>query len=170
MGAILAMVGCHGDNSQAPAAPAPVAHRAPAPAKKGPTPEEQTAGMVEAAVPGKSVVPVSLKFELAQRPVVGRTVTLALAVLPQIPADTATIQWVESPSLKVEAAAADLSFANVQPTEVYRREIKVTPAADGVFFLSLNVSLKHDEIVESKAFTVPIIVLSEKEFAANGKH
>ena len=168
--AVLAMAGCHGENSQAPAVTAPLTRRAPAPVKKGPTPEEQTAGMVEAATAGKSAVPVELKFDLAQRPVAGRRVLLNLALLPQIPADTATIQVADSPGLQVEAVAADLTIAGVDPAGVYRREITVTPSGEGIFFLGLSVTLKHDELIETRAFTVPLIVISDKEYAANGKH
>jgi hypothetical protein len=167
---MLAMAGCHGDNSQAPAAAPTVARKAPAAVKKGPTPEEQTAGMVEAATSGRSTVPVELKFELAQRPVAGRHVVLNLALLPQIAADTAAIQFADTPGLQVEAPAAALSHAKLDAAQVYRSEIKVTPASEGIFFLGITVTLKHDETVETRAFTVPIIVLSEKEFAANAKH
>jgi hypothetical protein len=34
----------------------------------------------------------------------------------------------------------------------------VTPAVDGVLLLSLTVALKHDEISESRAFYIPLIV------------
>jgi len=34
----------------------------------------------------------------------------------------------------------------------------VTPMADGVLLLSLTVSLKHDEMTESRAFSIPLIV------------
>ncbi|MGO9329621.1 MAG: hypothetical protein ACLQJ0_16050 [Steroidobacteraceae bacterium] len=34
----------------------------------------------------------------------------------------------------------------------------MTPDAQGVLFVTLNVSLKHDQMTESRAFLVPIIV------------
>ena len=42
--------------------------------------------------------------------------------------------------------------------QVYRQSIKVTPTADGVLLLGLTVSLKHDDMTESRAFSVPLIV------------
>jgi hypothetical protein len=41
---------------------------------------------------------------------------------------------------------------------VYRQSVKVTPTADGVLLLGLTVSLKHDEMIESRAFSIPLIV------------
>jgi hypothetical protein len=34
----------------------------------------------------------------------------------------------------------------------------VTPTADGVLLLGLTVSLKHDDMTESRAFSIPLIV------------
>jgi len=34
----------------------------------------------------------------------------------------------------------------------------VTPTVDGVLLLGLTVSLKHDEITESRGFSIPLIV------------
>jgi hypothetical protein len=41
---------------------------------------------------------------------------------------------------------------------VYRQSIQVTPTADGVLLLSLAISLKHDELTESRVFSIPLIV------------
>lgn len=169
--AMLGLAACHGDSNPVPVAVPTFAHKAQAPVKKpGPTPEEQTAGMVEAATAGKSTVPVELKFDLAERPLAGHPLTLNLALLSQISADSATLQVAEAPGLQLAPGGAVLSIQNVGPLGVYRHEVQVTPAAEGIFFLGVTVSLKHDEITESRAFSVPIIVLSEKELAANAKH
>jgi hypothetical protein len=41
---------------------------------------------------------------------------------------------------------------------VYRQVVKVSPAAAGVLLLNLTVSLKHDEMTESRVFSIPLIV------------
>jgi hypothetical protein len=42
---------------------------------------------------------------------------------------------------------------------VYRQSVKVSATAEGVLLLNLTLSLKHDEISESQAFSIPIIVV-----------
>ena len=44
------------------------------------------------------------------------------------------------------------------PAQVYRHSIKVTPTADGLYLLTLSVSLQHDQTTESRVFAVPILV------------
>jgi len=154
-----AIAGCHRDSSQAPPAnPAPQGPAAPAAAARKPKPQESTAGMVEAASQGKSQTPVTLKFDLLQRPTVGQPLEIAIALLPQIPASPATIDVSGSQGLQLAAGDAQIGFPSVEPAKVYRRSIVVTPAAEGVLFVTLNVSLKHDEVTESRVFSVPIIV------------
>ncbi len=80
--------GCNRDSSDVPAAKPQPKVRAPTVAvPHGPTPQELTAGMVEASTQGKSQTPVSVKFDLRQRPVQGEPLEIALAVLPQSPGE-----------------------------------------------------------------------------------
>jgi hypothetical protein len=154
-----AIAGCHGDSSQAPPAkPAPQGQPAPAAAARKPKPQESTAGMVEAASQGKSQAPVALKFDLLQRPAVGQPLEIAIALLPQIAASPARIDVSGSEGLQLAAGDAQIEFPSVEPAQVYRRSIVVTPVNEGVLLVTLSVSLKHDEMTESRAFSVPIIV------------
>ena len=66
--------------------------------------------MVEAAVQGKSQVPVELKFDLLQRPVQGQPLEIAIALLPQIAARSATIAVTGSDGLQLEPADDSSSF------------------------------------------------------------
>jgi hypothetical protein len=155
----LAAVGaCHRD-SDAPPAPAP-APRATVPvvANKGPGAEQLTAGMVEAASQGKSQLPVKLKFELQQRPTLGQPLDIDIAVLPQINGSPAGIQVAGGEGLTVVPGANQVDLPAVEAGQVYRQSVKVTPTADGVLVLNLTVSLKHDDMTESRAFSIPLIV------------
>jgi hypothetical protein len=148
---------CHRDEQPASqAAPAP-ARRAPVPVQRAASPRESTLGMVEAASQGKSQMPVALKFDLLQRPVAGQPLEVALALLPQIAGGPATIDVTGSEGVQL-SSGAQITFATVEPEQVYRRSITVTPTAEGVSFVSLNVTLKHDEMTESRVFSVPLIV------------
>jgi hypothetical protein len=155
---LAALTACHRNSGTAPA-PKSTAHvKAPAALPSGPTAREQTATMVEAATVGKSQVPVSLKFEVLQRPVQGQPLEIAIALLPHIPAHPAIIEATGSEGVQMGAGEHQIEFAEVEPEQVYRHSIKLTPTAEGVFLLTLNVSLKHDQMADSRVFSVPIIV------------
>jgi hypothetical protein len=156
--AIALLTACHGDSSQAPVA-SPTPHlRAPVPAKRGPTPEELTTGMVEAATVGKSTVPVAVKFDVSAQPVVGQPLDVVVAVMPQIAADPAVLVVTGSDGLQVAPGGGPIEMPSVEPTQVYRHSIKMIPTAEGVQLINLSVSLKHDDITETRAFAVPVIV------------
>jgi len=155
---VLALAACHREsNPAAVERPAPAAS-APTLAKRGPTPDELTTGMVEAVTIGKSAVPVALKFDLPQRPVVGRPLEVVIAVMPQVAANSAVVQATASAGLQIAANAASIAMPALDPTQVYRFSIPVTPTGDGVQLLGLTVSLKQEDDTESRSFSIPIIV------------
>jgi len=158
--AAVAVGACHGDSgTPAAAAAAPTSPlKTAAPVKKGPSAADQTAGMVEAAAQGASTVPVQLKFNLPQKPQIGKALQVDIAVMPQIAASPAAIQINGAEGLEVAADASKIEIPTVQGGEVYRQSLKVTPTVDGVLLLGLTVSLKHDEITESRGFSIPLIV------------
>jgi hypothetical protein len=149
---------CGGDSKPADSAKPNAAPSAPATVKKASGSADQAAGMVSAVGIAKSTVPVALKFELGGRPKIGEPLTINLAVLPQVAADSALIQVIDSEGLDTSAVGAGVPFAKLEPGNSYKEIISVTPTKAGVLLLGLNVILKHDEISESRAFSVPIIV------------
>jgi hypothetical protein len=114
--------------------------------------------MVEAVTLGKSTAPVAVKFDLPQRPAVGKRFDLVIAVLPQIAANSAMVQVSGSEGLQLAPNLAPIEISSLDPTQVYRLSIPVTPTADGVHLLGLSVSLKQDDTAESRSFSVPVIV------------
>jgi hypothetical protein len=156
--AAAATTACHRE----PETPQPVVVKPrvtiPVVAKKGPTPEQLTAGMVEAASQGKSQLPVKLKFDLPQKPTLGQALDIDLAVMPQIDANGADLQVTGGDGLTVAPGAAQIALAALEAGQVYHQTVKVTPGADGVLVLGLVISLKHDEMTESRAFSIPLIV------------
>jgi hypothetical protein len=156
---VAALGACNRDSGSTPAAQ-PVAHikaHAPAAPKPGATAAEQTAGMVQAASQGKSLVPVELKFDIAQRPKVGQPLEINLALIAQIAASPATIQVTGADDVSVAQGANQFDIPSAEAGEVYRETVNVTPNAEGVVVLGVTVSLKHDEIVDQRAFSIPII-------------
>jgi hypothetical protein len=158
--AIAASAACHRQSGTAPAAPVkPKAGvRAAAATQGGPSPEELTAEMVEAVVQSKSQAPINLKFDLLQRPVGGQPLEIAIALLPQIAARSATVSVTGSDGLKLDPGEDQFEFPAVEAAQVYRHSIKVTPTADGLYLLTLSVSLQHDQVSDSRVFSVPILV------------
>ncbi len=154
---VAALGACHGDSGAPPQAASTPHIRAPLPAKKGPTAAELTAGMVEAVSQGKSQLGVQLKFGLRQKPTVGQPLDVDIAVTPQIDAGAAEIRITGGDDLTVAEGANQIELPNVQADEVYRQSFKVTPTAEGVLLLGLTVSLKHDEMTESRTFSIPVI-------------
>jgi hypothetical protein len=154
---VMTVTGCH-RNSGTPAPTPKPQVSAPVVVKKGPNAEEQTAGMVEAASQGKSQAPVKVKFALEQRPTLGQPLDIDLAVMPQIDASSADIQIVGGTGLGLPAGSNHIELLTLEAGHVYRQNVKVTPNLDGVLLLSLTVLLKHDEIAESRIFSIPLIV------------
>jgi len=160
--AIAASAGCHRESGTAPTVQAKpkTGVRAAGPSEHGPTPQGLTKGMVEAVVQGKSQVPITLKFDLLERPVEGQPLEVAIALLPQIAARSATVSVAASDGLKLEPGAEQFEVTGIEAAQVYRHSIKVTPAADGLYLLTLSVTLQHDQTSDSRVFSVPILVAS----------
>src|ERR1700679_282350 len=157
--AVMALAACNRDSAWTPPAN-PVSHvrpKAPFAAAPAATAAEQTAGMVQAASQGKSVVPVELKFDIAQRPKVGQPLDITLALIAQIAASPATIQVSGADDVSVAAPANQFEIPSAEAGQVYRQTVNVTPNAEGVVLLGVTVTLKHDEIVDQRAFSIPII-------------
>ena len=157
--AVMALAACGRDTGPAPEAPAAPHVKAAPVVKRGPSPEELTAGMVEAVTIGKSTVPVNVKFDIAEAPVVGRPVEVVVAVMPQVSADHAVLTVTPSAELPFPAGAdGPIEMPSVEPDQVYRLNVKLTPAVEGVQLLNLSVALQHDDVTESRVFSIPVIV------------
>lgn len=157
--AIAGLAACHRNPGGAPAAPPkPKAGIHTAAPTQGSNPQEVTAGMVEAVAQGKAQGPIEVKFDLLERPMQGQPLDVAIALLPQTSARSATVVVTSSDGLKVDQGGAQFEFPAVEAAQVYRHSIKVTPATEGFYLLTLSVSLQHDQTSDSRVFSVPILV------------
>jgi hypothetical protein len=156
--ALALIAGCQRQSGDAKSQNPGVRHKAPVALQRGPTAQELTAGMVEAATQGKSQTPVGLKFDVLQKPVQGEPLEIALALLPNEAASVVTVDVTGPDALQVPAADTRFEFASVEPAQVYRRSIRLTPTADGVFLLTLTVNLQHDQLADTRVFSLPLIV------------
>ncbi len=159
LGGIVAVAGCHGDSGQSSAGSRSNPAKKHAAVHRPMSADEQTADMVEAATVGKSTAPVELKFSLGRPPAVGQVQAVSLALIVNIPADSATVQIADSSSgLAIADADRQYAIQNPVPGTVYRHDFTVTPTADGLGIVPLTVELHHDEISETKKFALPLIV------------
>ena len=152
------LAACNRDAANALIGKVSTAPKTPQIAKRGPNAEQQTAGMTLAVGIGKAALPLQLKFELANRPQAGQALDINLALLPQIPADAAIIQVSPSDGVEVPNAMSQLSVSALDEGGVYRETLSVTPTKDGILLVGVNLTLKHDDIEETKGYSVPIIV------------
>jgi hypothetical protein len=162
--AIAGSAACHRDqgaSSPTRAAKPKAGVHAAAPNQSGPNPQELTAGMVEAVAQGKAPGAVDLKFDLLERPVPGQPLDVAIALLPQTAARSATVAVTGSDGLKVDPGEAQFEFPAVEAAQVYRHSIKVTPTSEGFYLLTFAVSLQHEQTSDSRVFSVPILVGSD---------
>jgi len=160
--ASLAVLAACGDKSAPASASQPTAAPgATLSAKKRATLDDQTAGMVSAVGLGKSALPVVVKFALTSRPKANEPLAIDIAVTPQIAAESLLVQVMPSDGLNTSAVGPDLTLSSVDAGGVYRHNFTVTPGQSGVLLLGLNVSLKHDEITESRVFSIPVFIADE---------
>jgi hypothetical protein len=155
--AMLLLAACHGDSNQAPQVSVAQQAKTQAAVKHGPTPDELTTGMVEAVTLDKSAVPVDVKFDLPERPVMGHPLEIVIAVMPHV-AGSAALQITGSDGLQLAPGVGTVQIPAVEPTQAYRVTIATTPTAEGVQLLGLSVSLTHDDTTETRSFSVPVIV------------
>jgi hypothetical protein len=166
---VLMLAACHGDSGSTPATTAtPHVKKAPT-VKPGPTPQELTAGMVEAVALGKSSVPLSVKFDLPHRPTVGQPLDVVVALLPQA-IGAASVAVTSSEGLQLAPEMRHIDIPAVEPSQAYRMTIPLTPTADGVQLLNLEISLSHDDSTDTRSFSVPVIVYSAADELAAAKH
>jgi hypothetical protein len=152
---------CGGNSTPSSATPSSSAAKAPSAAKKRAATDDQMGAMVGAVGLGKSTLPVLVKFELKSRPKANEALPIDIAVTPQIAADSLVVQVMPSDGLNTSAVGPDLAVGPVDAGGVYRQSFSVTPGQTGILLLGLNVSLKHDEITESRVFSVPVFIVDE---------
>ena len=94
---------------------------------------------------------------------VGQPVEVVIAVMPQISADRAVLAVEASTELPFPPdTGGPIEMPAVEPDQVYRHNVKIIPAAEGVQLLSLSVALRHDDVMESRIFSIPLIVAGRR--------
>jgi hypothetical protein len=157
--AVLLGTACQKDSNPVSASgnPSPTVKKTPAPVKKGPTAEELTAGMVQAAPQGKSPLALEMKFDLGSRPQVGKPLDVNVALIPQMAGGPASLQ-VTGLTGFTSAEAGAFEIPEVEPGQVYRHTLKLTPSSEGLQVVNVSVSVKNEDVSDTKVFSIPVIV------------
>ena len=160
---VLTLVACNGDSGGESASSAVSVHapKSSQTTKSGPTREEQTAGMVLAASPSRSAAVGELKFDIHSRPLAGVPLNIDMVLLPTLDAQTLTLQLTGSDGLAITAGDESQTFTDVSRLQVYRKSATVTPAAEGVYFLTVMAVFRNADSSDARTYSIPIIAASD---------
>lgn len=152
LAALVALAGCSGD-------PAGNAAASAQPVREAPASSDPVAQMVAAVPSGGPASLVDLRFELTSRPVAGRPVDLAVAVLPVVDNMRGFRVVFESNDLvEVRGGGEFVSGGPPRRGSAYLHTISVLPRRDGVAYLSAVVLVDQDGVSVGRSFAIPLIV------------
>ncbi len=116
------------------------------------------ADMVLAVTPAGDAAPVSLKFRLESRPLVGSAVRVEVLLIPSADAQISHLHAFFSggDSLQVQS---DRGFdaEELQPKQVLRHEFTIVPQQEGVLRLQATVDIQQGDGEITRTFTIPVI-------------
>jgi predicted small lipoprotein YifL len=147
--AIFSLAGCGSKDAEAPVAVKQLKHEQ--------EPDDPTAKMARAVTIGKSNVPVNLKYEILNKPIVGTPVEIELALIPTFGADSMTIGLAGSEGLTVSTDAAP-TIDVVKAAQVERIKFSVQAQEAAVYYVTVTATLYTAGTSSARAFAVPIIM------------
>jgi hypothetical protein len=140
--------------------PASATHTAPRPKSAAASANTTDPDMVAAVSASGSGPPISVKFRLDSKPVVGRPTQLVLALIPT--------EGIESSHIHGAFLAADgllvqspKSFDVDVPHggDLVQQEVTVVPQRDGVLSLSASVVIDYENTSLSRTYVIPLIAI-----------
>ncbi len=152
---VAAFAGCSREpqNAQAPTTATPST-----PSKTAAESDAALKRMVSGVSAGKNDATVDLKFELKARPQVGQPLTIEVALLPKLVAETMRVTYIATDALAVQPVTLPGEFHNVQAGSVYHHEVSVIPRDNGVYYVSAVVLLDSDTGSVARTFAIPVVV------------
>jgi hypothetical protein len=153
---VTVLVGC----SREPASDKAQAAATPAVAVSAKSPEIDAAlkRMVSGVSPTKDESTIELKFELKDRPQLGQPLTISIALLPKLSANTMRVTYISTDALTVQPGGAPAEYRDVLPGNVYQHELSVVPRDNGVYYVSAVVLLDSDTGSVARTFAIPVVV------------
>jgi hypothetical protein len=120
--------------------------------------EKKTADMVHGVSPGKATAPVDLKFSLTAKPELGAPLAIDIALLATGVSDSMALSVQASDGLDVDPTTSVSTFPKSQVGSLYRHQIKVTPRADGVYYVNVLVTTAVTGGPQTRSFSIPLLV------------
>lgn len=156
--ALIAGCGSGSDTS----APTPAAaDKPPEPAAATPTEPakpDPTAGMANAVGTGKPGAPVSLKYDLLSKPVVGQPVEVDLAIVPTAPIALLKTSVTGMEGLSLGGTESITDVENPSFDEPTRFRFTVTPNENGMFYVTVMLSVTSTGAEQFRSFSIPLVV------------
>jgi hypothetical protein len=152
---LLALCAC-GSSS----APTTATHTAPHSKAAPATSKTTDADLVSAVSAGGSGPPISVKFRLDTKPVVGRPTQLVLALIPSEGIETSHIHGALQPAEGL-LLQSPKSFDVEVPAGVdsVQQDVTVVPQRDGVLSLSASVVVDYENTSLSRTYVIPLIAV-----------
>jgi hypothetical protein len=88
---------------------------------------------------------------------VGQPLDINVALILQAAGGPASLQITNASGFAAPEAGA-IDIPDMEPGEVYRHTLKLTPRSEGLLLVGLTVSMKHDDVTDAKVFSIPVIV------------
>lgn len=158
VGGLLALTGCGSAPSDSTAASAT---KAKAVTTASPS---DLADMVSAVSPAGSAPPISMKFRLQARPLVGSPVQLTLALIPDPNAGVSSIHVSLQPGegiLMQSESDRTLRFDDLKDGNSLQQTVTLVPQQAGVLSLTATVVVELDSGSLARTFAVPLIAVPD---------
>jgi hypothetical protein len=111
-----------------------------------------------AAVGGdKSAVPVEVRFELHQRPEIGKPVELDIQVTPTAPLGRLVTSFHAEDGLAIEEGGSASETDRPAPGVPLSRALTIVAQRDGIFYVSATVLVDLGADSVARTFTIPVI-------------
>jgi hypothetical protein len=152
---------------------ASVTHPAPPAVKKAPDATQLAlANMVSAVRSGKTFGDIELKFDLRDRPVVGESVDIDLALIPGTELDRVYAVFQAGDGLELTKGGKTPEIAHPAVGVPISHSLTVVPQRDGVFYVSAVVLADSPTDSVTRSFSIPVIAGagSSAPAVADGSH
>jgi hypothetical protein len=139
-------------------APAPKTATDAASAKPASKEAQLPANMVAAVSAGKSASMIGLHFALEATPAVGKSLPVAIAIVPHKPF-TSVRALFEAPNTLFLATGEHLEpQKDVKPESVLAHKLLLQPRQEGVFLITAAVETEGEDGTVTRIYSIPVIV------------